>query len=175
MRRLWQNRILQMWCPYINLKRVSGKVLISSEENFSTTFDGFWKWSGIERNHFYHYSKAKWTKERIHSQSLPVTVPVGSIVILNPGDSGRLWGKSAADYLPMSLAWTRTRRSSIVLQLIYGMTGSPVSIYHNFGQWVIIKLMQWWSSLMLRKFKPLLLLCRKVIPTLKMFDVASKR
>jgi DDE superfamily endonuclease len=48
---------------------------------------------------------------------------------------------SATDCLGLVLAWTRTRGSTMVLQIIFGMTSTPVSMYLKFGRRILIKVL----------------------------------
>ena len=49
---------------------------------------------------------------------------------------------SAADALGLALAWTRTRGSQMVLQMIFGMSGTSVSMYIRFARRLIIMILQ---------------------------------
>lgn len=49
---------------------------------------------------------------------------------------------SAKDCLGLVLAWTRTRGSKMCLQMIFGMTGTCVSRYLEFGSRILVKLLQ---------------------------------
>jgi hypothetical protein len=49
---------------------------------------------------------------------------------------------SAADCLGLCLAWTRTRGSTMVLQLIFGVTSSNVSIYLRFGRRILVAVLE---------------------------------
>ncbi len=67
----------------------------------------------------------------------PFVDPDGRIVPLRNlpvNQGGRPRMLSGADCLGLCLAWTRTRGSIMVLQIIFGMTGTPVSIYLRFGR-----------------------------------------
>ena len=54
------------------------------------------------------------------------------------------------DCLGLLLAWTRTRGSLMVLQLIFGLTMSPLSKYLQFARRIIVKIL---------KNKPLAKIC----------------
>jgi len=55
------------------------------------------------------------------------------------------WGQpclmSAADCLAMNLAWTSLRGSSMALLMIFGMTGTSVSMYLRFGRRLVIRIL----------------------------------
>jgi hypothetical protein len=70
----------------------------------------------------------------------PFVDPDGRIVPLrNPpvNQGGRPRMLSGADCLGLCLAWTRTRGSITVFQIIFGMTGTPVSMYLRFGRRIL--------------------------------------
>jgi hypothetical protein len=46
------------------------------------------------------------------------------------------------DCLGLCLAWIRTRGPCYVLSMIFGITGTLVSLYNQFGQQILIKLLQ---------------------------------
>ena len=48
---------------------------------------------------------------------------------------------TAADCLALNLAWTRMRGSSMALSMIFGMTGSSVSMYLRFGRRLVIRIL----------------------------------
>ena len=58
------------------------------------------------------------------------------------GAGGRPQLMSAADALGLALAWTRTRGSQMVLQIIFGMPGTSVSMYIRFARRLIIMILQ---------------------------------
>ena len=64
-----------------------------------------------------HFSKDRTIKK---------LVPVGE-------ELGRTRLMSGIDCLALTLAWTRTRGSTMVLQMIFGITASSVSTYLRFG------------------------------------------
>lgn len=55
---------------------------------------------------------------------------------------GRKRNISAADCLGLVLAWTRTRGSMAVLQMIFGMTMTNLSTYLRFGRRVVIEVLK---------------------------------
>jgi hypothetical protein len=55
---------------------------------------------------------------------------------------GRKWMITSRDCLALNLAWTRTRRSTFVLQIIFGMTETPVSMYLKFGRRLLIHILK---------------------------------
>ena len=66
----------------------------------------------------------------------------GSIVLLKKKTTGRPRFISAEDGLGLVLAWTRTRGSTMVLELIFGMTQTPVSEYLYFCMIILIRVLQ---------------------------------
>jgi hypothetical protein len=73
----------------------------------------------------------------VYNTHSPFVDPDGRIVPLdnlpvNQGERPRML--SGADCLGLCLAWTRTRGSVMVLQIIFGMTGTSVSMYLPFGR-----------------------------------------
>jgi DDE superfamily endonuclease len=85
-----------------------------------------------------------WLLERfepIYESHSPFISHTGRIVpIQNPG-RGRKRLMAAEDCLGLVLAWTRTRGTNMVLQLIFGMTGTPVSMYLRFARRVLIRVL----------------------------------
>jgi DDE superfamily endonuclease len=65
----------------------------------------------------------------------------GNIVPLPPGQKGKPRMVSAIDCLGLCLAWTRTRGSSMILQMIFGLTLNPVSMYLRFGRRIVIEVL----------------------------------
>ena len=47
-----------------------------------------------------------------------------------------------ADCLGMCLTWTTTRGSSMVLQIIFGMTATSVSLYLRFGRRILVEVLK---------------------------------
>ena len=47
-----------------------------------------------------------------------------------------------ADCLGLVLAWSRTRGSLMVLQLLFGMTMSPVAKYLQFARRILVKILK---------------------------------
>ena len=75
----------------------------------------------------------------------PFVDPDGCIVPLRNlpvNQGGRPRMLSGADCLGLCLAWTRTRGSIMVLQIIFGMTGTPVSMYLRFGRQILIEVLK---------------------------------
>ena len=72
----------------------------------------------------------------------PFIDPDGAIVPIAENQLGRPRFMTAADCLALSLAWTRTKGSSMVLQMIFGLTGTPVSMYLRFGRRILIKILR---------------------------------
>jgi hypothetical protein len=80
--------------------------------------------------------------QEIHDNYSPFVDPHGRIVPRsNPQKGGRPRLVTAFDCLGLCLAWTRTRGSNMVLQIIFGMTSSPVSMYLRFGRRILIHLL----------------------------------
>jgi DDE superfamily endonuclease len=48
----------------------------------------------------------------------------------------------ASDCLGLCLAWTQTRGSAMVLQMIFGLTATPLSMYLRFGRRILVKVLQ---------------------------------
>jgi hypothetical protein len=76
----------------------------------------------------------------------PFGAPDGSIftiqndLAINQGEQPRMM--KGADCLGMCLAWTRTRGSSMVLQIIFGMTATMVSLYLRFGRRILVEVLK---------------------------------
>ncbi|KAI2499726.1 hypothetical protein MHU86_14738 [Fragilaria crotonensis] len=61
--------------------------------------------------------------------------------VINRGGRPRMM--KATDCLGMCLAWTRTRGSSMVLQItIFGMTATSVSLYLRFGRRILVEVLK---------------------------------
>jgi hypothetical protein len=76
----------------------------------------------------------------VYDNHTPFNTPDGMIL---PIDSSRgrkrlIHGK---DCLALSLAWTRTRGSNMALQLIFGLTGTPLSMYLRYGRRILVQLL----------------------------------
>ena len=56
--------------------------------------------------------------------------------------TGRKRTFSSMDCLALSLAWTRTRGSMYVLQIIFGMTAASVSLYLRFGRRLLVQILR---------------------------------
>ena len=63
-------------------------------------------------------------------------------IALKANNSGRPRFITAADGLGLVLVWTRTRGSAMVLELIFGMTQTPVSVYLHFSMVILIRVLQ---------------------------------
>jgi hypothetical protein len=78
----------------------------------------------------------------LYDSHSPFGDPDGSIIALpnfpiNRGGRPRMM--KGTDCLGICLAWTRTRGSSMVLQIIFGMTATSVSLYLRFGRRILIE------------------------------------
>jgi hypothetical protein len=56
-------------------------------------------------------------------------------------DSGRKRMINGVDCLGLYLAWTQTRGSCMTLRLIFGITGTPLSVYIRFVRRIIIQVL----------------------------------
>ena len=63
-------------------------------------------------------------------------------IALKLNNKGRKRFITAADGLGLVLAWTRTRGSVMVLELIFGLTQTPVSMYLRFSMAILIRVLQ---------------------------------
>jgi len=79
--------------------------------------------------------------QNVYQSYSPFVDPDGAIVPINGNQIGRPRFMTAADCLALSLAWTRTKGSCMVLQMIFGLTGTPVSMYLRFGRRILIKIL----------------------------------
>lgn len=66
----------------------------------------------------------------------------GFYFIKNDLNKGRKRLIDARDCLGLLLAWTRTRGSQMVLQMLFGMTGTCVSDYIQFGIKILVQVLQ---------------------------------
>jgi len=78
----------------------------------------------------------------VYDSNSPFIDPNGFIVPIDPNVGGRPRLMTAADCVALCLAWTRTRGSKMVLQIIFGITGTPVSVYLRFGRRTLIKILK---------------------------------
>ena len=69
----------------------------------------------------------------------PWNQTTGDIVTLQLQTRGR--SITASDCLGLSLMWTRTRGSTTSLQIIFGLTQIPVSVYLCFGRCILISVL----------------------------------
>ena len=58
------------------------------------------------------------------------------------GRTGRKRQVTATICLGLVLAWTRTRGSTVPLQIIFGLTANPVSVWLRFGRRLLVKILQ---------------------------------
>ena len=73
----------------------------------------------------------------IHDNYSPWISPDGRIVPVN-NTRGRKRLMQGKDCLALSLAWTRTRGSNMALQIIFGLTGTPL----RFGRRILIEVLK---------------------------------
>lgn len=76
----------------------------------------------------------------IHDNYSPFVSPDGRIVRIN-NNRGRKRLMNGKDCLALCLAWTRTRGSNMALQIIFGITATPLSMYLRFGRRILIKVL----------------------------------
>lgn len=77
----------------------------------------------------------------IHDNYSPWVDPDGNLVPIN-NHLGRRRLLTAKDCLGLCLSWTRTRGSMMVLQMIFGLTANPISMYLRFGRRILIQVLQ---------------------------------
>lgn len=85
-----------------------------------------------------------WLLERfrpLYEEYSPFIDPNGKIVRIRFQGRGRKRLIDAQDCLGLVLAWTRTRGSNMVLQMIFGMTGTPVSMYLRYARRLLIRIL----------------------------------
>ena len=70
----------------------------------------------------------------------PMVSPDGSIVPLTNKCRPRLI--DGLDCLGLILAWTRTKGSTMTLQILFGMTATCVSVYLRFGRRILIEVLK---------------------------------
>jgi DDE superfamily endonuclease len=90
------------------------------------------------------FSVFNWLEQKftpIHNQYSPFISPNGEIVEINP-NQGQHCMLSGRDCLGLYLAWTQTRGSNMLLQIIFGLTGTPISMYIRFARRILIKVLQ---------------------------------
>lgn len=97
----------------ITLTGLDHKTFRWLEELFTPVYENYTPWTGID------------------GRIIPVTK--------NRGRKRLMDGK---DCLGLCLAWTRTRGSNICLQLIFGMTQTPLSLYLRFGRRIIVNVLK---------------------------------
>ena len=78
--------------------------------------------------------------EPLYNSLSPFVADDGTIVPKTIG-KGRPRLMLSADCLALNLAWTRLRGSTMALSMIFGMTGSSVSMYLRFGRRLIIRIL----------------------------------
>ena len=80
--------------------------------------------------------------ERFFNQYSPFIDKKGHIQKLKGPKEGKKRIITSRDCLGLNLAWTRTRGSMFVLQIMFGMTETPVSTYLRFGRRILIKILK---------------------------------
>ena len=60
----------------------------------------------------------------------------------NPKRRGRKQILTSRDGLALTLAWTRTRGSMFVLQMIFGLTYTAVGVYVNLGRRLLVSILE---------------------------------
>ena len=86
----------------------------------------------------------EWLREKfepLYTTHSPFIADDGTIVEIRERGNGRPCLMSGADCLALNLAWSRLRGSTTALSLIFGMTGSSVSMYLRFGRRLIIRIL----------------------------------
>ena len=79
--------------------------------------------------------------EPLYKTLSPFIANDGTIVEISGKGMGRPRLMSAADSLALNLAWSRLRGSTMAPSLIFGMTGSSVSMYLRFGRRLVIHIL----------------------------------
>ena len=77
----------------------------------------------------------------LYDQFSPFVSQDGEITPID-NSRGRKRLLQAVDALGMTLAWTRTRGSTMTLQMIFGMTDSSVSMYLRFGRRILVRVLK---------------------------------
>jgi hypothetical protein len=78
----------------------------------------------------------------VYEQYTPFMDENGYIIRKVSMNRGRPRCMNPADCLGLVLAWSRTRGSLMVLQLIFGMTMSPVAKYLQFARRILVKILK---------------------------------
>ncbi len=78
----------------------------------------------------------------IYEQYTPYMDADGFIIRKVSLARGRPRMMNPADCLGLVLAWSRTRGSLMVLQLLFGMTMSPVAKYLQFARRILVKILK---------------------------------
>lgn len=77
----------------------------------------------------------------IHDRCSPFIDKGGRIVPIN-NNTGRKRFVTGKDCLALSLAWTRSRGSNYTLQMLFGMTGTSLSMYLRFSRRILIYVLE---------------------------------
>ena len=65
----------------------------------------------------------------------------GKIKVIPNTKKGRPRMMTALDCLALCLVWTRTRGSWMIVEIVFGMTANPVSMYLRFGRRILIAIL----------------------------------
>jgi DDE superfamily endonuclease len=95
--------------------------------------------TGFDFNSFF-WLLAKF--QPLYDNNSPFLAEDGSIIPIGERGRGRPRIVTAVDCLGLCLAWTRTRGSNMVLQLIFGMTATPVSMYLRFSRRILVGILE---------------------------------
>lgn len=80
--------------------------------------------------------------EPIYNQYSPFIDRNGQLVRLKCPKEGRKRMLTSRDCLGLNLAWTRTRGSTVALQIIFGTTETPLGVYLKFGRRILIRVLK---------------------------------
>jgi len=92
----------------------------------------------------FDHASFKWILERfgpVYYNDSPYISDDGRIVAKTDPKKGRPRLLTAEDCLGLLLTWTRTRGSQFPLQMIFGVTGSPLDVYLKFARRIMIKIL----------------------------------
>ena len=115
-----------------NPKQSAWRMLIGSQNNQSLI-----TLTGLDLSTF------SWLEKKfspVFNSYSPMVSPDGSIVPLTNKCRPRLI--DGLDCLGLILAWTRTKGSTMTLQILFGMTATCVSVYLRFGRRILIEVLK---------------------------------